>query len=107
MKFKEILLLLVIIFAGIIFYHAQTGQLDLYIDLGDDFLSDYNAYSYDSFQKISPPFPMHMQVKNQHGELKIYSTDENEISIYIEKKVRHSTEERAKEIADARMSKKS
>lgn len=100
MKFKEILLLLVIIFAGIIFYHAQTGQLDLYIDLGDDFLSDYNAYSYDSFQKISPPFPMHMQVKNQHGELKIYSTDENEISIYIEKKVRHSTEERAKEIAD-------
>ncbi|MCD6516300.1 MAG: hypothetical protein J7L72_02590 [Candidatus Aminicenantes bacterium] len=100
MKFKEILLLLVIIFAGIIFYHAQTGQLDLYIDLGDEFFSDYNAYTFESVQKISPPFPMHMEVKNQQGDLKIYGTDENEISIYIEKKVRHSTKERAKEIAD-------
>ncbi len=100
MKFKEILLLLVIIFAGIIFYHAQTGKLDLYIEFGDEFFSDYDAYTFESVQKVSPPFPMQMEIKNQHGDLKIYGTDENEISIYIEKKVRHSTKERAKEIAD-------
>ncbi len=100
MKFKEILLLLVIIFAGIIFYHAQTGKLDLYIDLGDEFFSDYDAYTFKSAQKVSSPFPMQMEIKNQQGDLKIYSTEEKEISIYMEKKVRHSTEEKAKEIAD-------
>ena len=100
MKFKEILLLLVIIFAGIIFYHAQTGKLDLYIEFGDEFFSDYDAYSFKSAQKLSPPFPMQMEIKNKQGDLKIYRTDEKEISIFIEKKVRHSTEEKAKEIAD-------
>ena len=32
---------------------------------------------------------MHMEVKNQQGDLKIYGTDENEISIYIDLKNRY------------------
>jgi len=100
MKFKEILILLVIVLAGIIFYHAQTGNLDLYIELGDDFLGHYDTFTFDQEQKIRPPFPRKMEVFLQKCEVIVYPTDSSEISIYTRKKVRHNTEEEAKESAE-------
>lgn len=99
MKFKEILLLLVIIFAGIIFYHAQTGNLDLYIELGDEFFNQYDLFSFENEQKLTPPFPKKMEIINQHGDVKVYPTYENEISIYTQKKIRHKLKEEAREKA--------
>jgi len=100
MKLKEFLLLLFIIVAGIIFYHAQTGNLNLYIELGDDFFNYYDEYTFEKDQKLSPPFPKKLEIINQHGDTKVYSTDANEISIYTQKKVRQKTKDKAKEKAD-------
>ena len=57
MKAKEIFLLFFIIAAGIFFYHAQTGKLDLSIDWGwnDWFLSE--SYEFEENRELTPPFP--------------------------------------------------
>jgi len=100
MKIKEILVLLVIIIAGIIFYYAQTGNLDFYIELGDDFFENTDVFTFENTRELSPPFPTKMEITNQYGNIKVTSTEESKISIFTEKKVREKTEERAKERAD-------
>lgn len=100
MKFKEILLLLVIIIAGIIFYHAQTGNLDLYFELGDEFFNQYDLFTFEDEQQLFLPFPKKIEIINQQGEVKVYPTDENKVLIYTLKKVRHKTKEEAKKRAE-------
>ncbi|HZX09655.1 MAG TPA: hypothetical protein VFG01_01800 [Acidobacteriota bacterium] len=99
MKFKELLLLLVIIIAGIIFYHAQTGNLDLYIELGDEFFTQYDLFTFEDEQQLIPPFPKKIEIINQQGDVKVYCTDRKEVSIYTQKKIRHKIKEKAREKA--------
>ncbi len=99
MKLKEFLILLLIITAGIIFYHAQTGNLDLYMDWDNAFLYPKEVYTFKKVQKIGPPFPNRIEVINQYGDIKIYASEENEISLYTEKKVPHKTEKEAEQAA--------
>ncbi|MFW6124128.1 MAG: hypothetical protein ACOC5G_02810 [Acidobacteriota bacterium] len=100
MKFKEILLLLVIIISGILFYHTHTGKLNLYIELGDEFFNQYDIFTFEKEQKLNPPFPNKMEIINQKGDIHIYSANENEISIQTQKKVRHKTKREAREKAN-------
>ncbi|MBD3414216.1 MAG: hypothetical protein GF421_07300 [Candidatus Aminicenantes bacterium] len=99
MKIKEIFILFLIIIAGIIFYHAQTGNLDLYIEL-DDYFFDADVFTFEKTQHINPPFPYQMDISNHYGDIKVIRTEKDEITIYSEKKVRHRTPEEAKDIAE-------
>jgi hypothetical protein len=98
MKAKEIILLILIIAAGVTFYHAHTGKI--YIDIDDHIFFDREKFVYEEFQEIEPPFPPQLQVINAHGDIEIQGTDEGRITVSFEKTIWRRNEEQAKEIAD-------
>lgn len=100
MKAKEFILLIIIIAAGIFFYHAQTGKIHIDFDWGDGIFFDYDEFSYEEYQEIEPPFPPELQIKNAHGDVEIQGTEEDKITIVFKKKIRRRNEEKAKKVAD-------
>jgi len=98
MKAKEIILLILIIAAGVTFYHAHTDKI--YIDIDDHIFFDHEKFVYEEFQELEPPFPPLLQVINAHGDIEIQGTDEGKITVSFEKTIWRRNEEQAKEIAD-------
>ena len=98
MKAKEIILLILIIVAGVTFYHAHTGKI--YIDIDDHIFFDHEKFVYEEFQELEPPFPPQLRVTNAHGDIEIQGTDEGRITVSFEKTIWRRNEEQAKEIAD-------
>jgi hypothetical protein len=98
MKAKEIILLILIIVAGVTFYHAHTGKI--YIDIDDHIFFDHEKFVYEEFQELEPPFPPQLRVTNAHGDIEIQGTDEGRITVSFEKTIWRRNEEKAKEIAD-------
>lgn len=98
MKAKEIILLILIIAAGVTFYHAHTGKI--YIDIDDHIFFNHEKFVYEEFQELEPPFPPQLQVINAHGDIEIQGTDEGRITVSFEKTIWRRNEEQAKEVAD-------
>lgn len=101
MKAKEIILLIFIILAGVVFYHARTGKLDdinFFID--DYFIFSAEEFVYEEYQEIEPPFPPRVQIVNAHGDVEIKGTDEEKITISFQKNVWRISEEKAKEVSE-------
>jgi len=100
MKAKEILILILIVAAGIIFYHAHTGKINIDWDIGEGFFWDYEEFTYEESQEVIPPFPARLKIINAHGEIEIQGTNEEKIIINLQKKIRRRKDEQAKEVAD-------
>jgi len=103
MKAKEIILLILIVGAGIFFYHAHTGKID--IDWGCDwdgfFFIHLEEFTYEEFEEIDPPLPSQLEIDNAHGDIEIQGGQEEKIAISFQKIIRRKNEEKAKEVADA------
>ena len=100
MKAKEIVLLILIIAAGVFFYHAHTGKLDISFCVDDHFLFFLDEFVYEEFQELEPPFPPKLQIINAHGDIEIQGKDEERITISLQKKIHRKNEEQAKEVSD-------
>jgi len=100
MKAKEIILLIFIIIAGVIFYHAQTGKIHFDSYCGDGFFFFYDEFEYEESQEIDPPFPPELQVINAHGDIEIQGTTEEKVTVILRKKIWHKNEDLAKEISN-------
>lgn len=98
MKAKEIILLILIIAAGIFFYHAYMGEIDFDFDGNFFFFTD--EFVYEEFQELEPPFPSLLQIINSHGDIELRGTDEERITISFQKKIWRKKEEQAKEVSD-------
>ena len=100
MKAKEIVLLILIIVAGVFFYHAYTGELDVYFDFNGHFFFFTDEFVYEEFQELEPPYPSPLQIINAHGDIEIQGTDEERITISFQKKIWRKNEEQAREVSD-------
>ncbi len=98
MKFKEFLLLIIIVAAGIFFYHAQTGKLDIDWEFQGDFFFGYDEFTFEESKVIAPPYPPLFQLTNAHGEVEIQGTDTEHITVAIRKIIWRRTEEQANEV---------
>ena len=98
MKAREIIFLILIIAAGVFFYHAQTGRID--IDWGEGFFYDFEEFTYEESEEISPPFPALLHVVNKHGEVEIQGTDEDRVTVTLQKNIFRKNQDEAKEVAD-------
>jgi hypothetical protein len=98
MKFKEFLLLILIVGTGIFFYHAQTGQLDIDWEFHGDVFFGYDEFTYEESREITPPFPSKLHLRNSHGEVEIQGTDTENITIDFQKIIWRRTEEQADEV---------
>lgn len=98
MKAKEIILLIVIIFAGVLFHHAYMGKF--FFDLDDEFLFFGEEFIYEESQEFEPPFPSFLQITNAHGDIEIYGTDEEKITVKFQKEIWRRKEKEALEVSD-------
>jgi len=98
MKAKEIVLLILIIAAGVLAYHIQSGKIDI---VWDDFIGwGWNEYTYQETRVIEPPFPASLRVLNSHGQVEVQGTETDRIALTFEKKIWRRNEEKAREVAD-------
>jgi len=100
MKAKEVILLLIIIAAGVFFYHAYTGNLDVDFYFGEGIFWDFEDFIYEESLELEPPFPSRLRIVNSHGKIEIQGTEEQTITIDFQKKIWRKNEEKAKEVAD-------
>jgi hypothetical protein len=100
MKAKEIILLVLIIAAGVIFYHAHTGKLDWSIDFGDGIYWGLEEFTYEETQEIEPPFPAQLFLVNSYGEIEIQGTEEQYITIDFQERIWRKNEEQAAEVSE-------
>ncbi len=99
MKGKEIVLLILIIVAGVIFYYAQTGKIQIGWDGDDNFFLGGEEYTYEESRTAEPPFPATLHLTNAHGDVEIQGTDEPGITISLQKQIWRRHEQEAKDVA--------
>jgi len=100
MKVKEIILLILIIAAGVIFYHAHTGKLDFSINFGDGIYWGLEEFTYEETQALEPPFPSQLFLSNSHGKIEIQGTEEQELTICFHKRIWRKNKELATEVSE-------
>jgi len=100
MKTKEIILLILIIAAGVFFYHAQTGKIDW--EWADGIFVHYEDFSFEETIEIDPPFPPQIRIDNTHGDIEIQGDPgaQESISIRFDKRIWRKKETQAQEVAD-------
>ncbi len=98
MKLKEIFLLLLVIAAGVFFYHVKTGKLDF--DWEDYIALDWNEYNFEESRAIEPPLPPGLKVINAHGDVEIRGTEDDKITFTFKKKIWRRNEEKAGQVAE-------
>jgi len=100
MKFREVLLVFVLILAGLVVYQVQTGHWNLDINWGDDFAGLGREYTTEETRTIEAPLPPAIEVVNGHGWVEVRGGDEADIQLTFKKVVWRKTEEEARDIAD-------
>jgi len=100
MKAKEIILLIVIVAAGIIFYHAQTGKIWIDWEWEEGIYFGQEEFVYEESEDIEPPFPGVLHVVNAHGNVEVHGTQQESISITLEKQIYRRRQKQADEVAD-------
>ncbi len=101
MRPKQIVLLIFIIVAGVIFYHVQTGKIDIDGNLEDFIGLGLVEFTATESQVIEPPFPASLRIINVHGDVEVQGTESEKITVTLEKKVWRKDEEKAKEALDS------
>jgi hypothetical protein len=100
MKGKEIILLIVIVAAGIIFYHAQTGKIWIDWEWEEGIYFGQEEFVYEESEQILSPFPSVLHIVNAHGNVEVQGTQQETISITLEKKVYRRRQKKADEVAE-------
>jgi len=102
MKFREVLLVIVLILAGLIVYQVQTGHwnLDFNWGWGDEFGGFGREYAAEETRTIDAPLPPAIEVTNGHGWVEVRGGDQDTVQLTFKKVVWRRTEEEAKDVAD-------
>lgn len=100
MRFREILLLVVLIVAGLVLYNVQTGRWDMrWFDWDGDFIGLGREYRYEETRVFEPPVPSVLEIDNGHGWVEIRGGEQDHIELTFKKIIRRRSEEDARDIA--------
>lgn len=104
MKGREVFLLILIILAGVFFYHAYTGKLDIQWnwdwDDEEGFLNWGDEYVFEESETLTSPLPASLHLKNSYGDIEIVGSDTESISITLKKRIKRNSERKAREVAE-------
>ena len=100
MKAKEILVLILIILTGVLIHHIHTGKIDMDWAWDEGFFFQENEFIFEESQEIAHPYPSAFHIINSHGSIEILGTQEQNITIHLEKKIWRKDAEKASEIAE-------
>ncbi len=102
MKFREVLLVVVLILAGLVVYQVQTGHWNLDFNWGDDFAGFAGfgkEYTTEETRTIEAPLPALLEVVNGHGWVEVRGGDQDTVQLTFKKVVWRRTEDEAKDVA--------
>lgn len=99
MKPKEIIFLIFLLAAGILFTHIQTGMLDWDIYLGEDIFFAHDVFTHHAAQELGGPFPPVIEISNPDGTIQVDPAQENILGIKLDKQIRHRNESEAAALA--------
>jgi DUF4097 and DUF4098 domain-containing protein YvlB len=100
MKFREVLLVIVLLLAGVAVYQAQTGRWDLHFGWDDEFFGLGKEYAFEETKIIEGPLPAALEVTNLHGWVEIRGGDQESVQLTFKKRIWRRDETKAREIAD-------
>jgi DUF4097 and DUF4098 domain-containing protein YvlB len=100
MKFKEILLVIILLAAGFVVYQAQTGQWDVTFGWDDGFFGWGREYTFEETAVIEAPLPSVLEVTNSHGWVEIRGGDRETVQLTFTKRIRRREEADAREVSD-------
>ncbi|HUT08426.1 MAG TPA: hypothetical protein VMY15_06245 [Candidatus Latescibacteria bacterium] len=99
MKFREVLLVVVLILAGLVVYQVQTGHWSLDFNWDDEFGFAGREYAAEETRTIEAPLPAAIEITNSHGWVEVRGGDQADIQLTFKKVVWRKTEEEAKDVA--------
>ncbi len=99
MKTKEIFLLIFIILIGVFITQIYTGEFHFDLGWKDSILFGYEKFIFTETEKIESPLPEELRIRNSHGSIEIYGSDEENITITFEKRIWRKNEADAQEVA--------
>jgi DUF4097 and DUF4098 domain-containing protein YvlB len=104
MKFREVLLVIVLILAGLVVYQIKTGHWNLAWDWNwgweDGFGAFGREYASEETRTIEAPLPAAIEVDNDHGWVEVRGGDQANVQMTFKKVVWRKSEEEAKDVAD-------
>ena len=100
MKAKEIFLLIFIILVGVFITQVHTGKLDLDFGWEDSMLFGYDEFVFEETEEIESSLAEELHIRNSHGSIEIFGTDEDKITISFKKKIWRKEEAEAQDIAN-------
>jgi len=100
MRFREILLVVVLLAVGFVVYEAQTGRWDLHFGWDDDIFGWGKAFTFEESQTIPAPLPSSIEVVNSHGWVEVRGADQPTVQLTFQKKVWRRDEAEARAVAD-------
>jgi DUF4097 and DUF4098 domain-containing protein YvlB len=102
MKFREVLLVVVLILAGFVFFQFKTGRWDINGDWNWDWPGGFGPFSREvtaeETQTIEGPLPAAIEVENGHGWVEVRGADQETVQLTFKKVAWRRTEEEAKDI---------
>ena len=99
MKAKEVLLLVLIVVVGVVFYQARTGGIRIDGDWEGPF-GGGRTFDFEESLTLEGPIPARIEVRNAHGDVEVRGADQKTVTVTLLKKVRRRTEAEARAIAD-------
>jgi len=100
MRPKEIILLILIVAGGILFYHAQTGKIIVdWWDWDEGVYFGREPFLYEESREIPSPLPRVLRIINAHGRVKVRGTQRESIAVTLEKSIYRRNKEQANEVA--------
>lgn len=106
MKTKEFFLLILIIAAGIILYHAETGKIENWSlgwdwEWGGIFSGWGQEYTFQETKELTPSPAAALEVVNAHGSVEVQGSATDKISVTLVKKIWRKNEAEARGTAEA------
>ncbi|MCX6567912.1 MAG: hypothetical protein NT147_02525 [Candidatus Aminicenantes bacterium] len=99
MRFREVLLVIVLILAGLVVYQVQTGHWNLNFNWDDEFGVVGREYATEETRTIEAPLPPAIEIINGHGWVEVRGGDQANIQLTFKKVVWRRSEEEAKDVA--------
>lgn len=96
MKAKEVVFLVLIICAGVVFYHLQTGKWMDVMPWGTDIFFGGKTHVFEDTEKIEIPEPQVLEIENRHGDVEVLGMEgRTTLEVTLRKEIRSKTEEDA------------
>lgn len=101
MKFREILLAILIIGLGVLIYYGKTGRLDLTWDGPSGFVfGTGDAFDFEETQVLPAPLPAELEITNAHGGVDVRGRETDKITVTFKKTLCRKSKEAAEKDAD-------